>query len=322
MATLSLTQMEYIVTVAEHGHFGNAAAECGVTQPTLSMQIGKAESALGVVLFDRARQPVVPTDVGARVVAQARVVLRETARLHELCQEPVGGTLRVGVLPTLGPYLLPRLLPTLQASFPGLRLHVEELLTDTLLARLRAETLDVALIATPAVAADLLQWPLFREPLVGYVSRRHTLAGTRTLHLHDIDPADLWLLSEAHCLGQQTRELCRLSGELGAARVPGAPAVRFESGSLEMLKQMVEHGGGVTLLPALCVDTLMDTHPAAGPIPLAPPVPGREVSLVARRAFVKQFLIEAFVNTLLAALPPTVEHAVAGPWRIRPIARG
>ncbi|MEO7910587.1 MAG: hydrogen peroxide-inducible genes activator [Roseiflexaceae bacterium] len=322
MSTVTLSQLHYLVAVATHGHFGHAAAACGVTQPTLSMQIQKAEQQLGVVIFDRTQTPVIVTEIGTRVIAQARITLREAARLVELCDDRQGmivGMLRVGLLPTLGPYLLPRLVATLAARFPGLQLVVEELLTATIIARLREETLDIGLIATPAIALDILQWPLFTEPLVGYVHCDHPLSRQAELRIADIVPQDLWLLSEAHCLGQQTRELCRLSAEQSKECLPFVLQIQFESGSLEMLKQMVEQNGGVTLLPALCVNALHAAPPTARIIPCATPTPTREISLVSRRAYVKQHLVEAFVGTVLESLPQTIHQSTisSSGWRIQ-----
>jgi LysR family transcriptional regulator, hydrogen peroxide-inducible genes activator len=152
---------------------------------------------------------------------------------------------------------------------------------------------------------------LFSEPLVGYVHLAHPLAQQAELRIADIAPQDLWLLSEAHCLGQQTRELCRLLAEQDMSCLPFELQIRFESGSLEMLKQMVEHNGGVTLLPALCVSAFPAALPTARIIPCAAPVPSREIGLVSRRAYMKQHLVEAFVRTLLQSLPSTVQTSVA-----------
>jgi LysR family hydrogen peroxide-inducible transcriptional activator len=314
---VTLKQLQYIVTVAHFGHFGHAADACFVTQPTLSMQVQKAEQQLGVVIFDRTQLPIVPTEVGERVIAQARVVLREAARLVEICEDRsdmVQGSLRVGVLPTLAPYVLPRLLPILTQKYPGLQVQVEEVMTELIVRRLREETLDIGLIATPALAPDILQWPLFVEPLYGYVHSAHTLAGHEWLEVGDILSSDVWLLREAHCFGQQTRELCRISGN--DAKLEGQ--IRFESGSIEMLKQMVEFNGGLTLLPALSVSAMSVTPASVRVVPFSRPAPSREVSLVSRRAFVKQHLIEAFVRSLLSSLPPVVQTHIADPmlWRL------
>lgn len=320
MNSITLVQLEYLVSVAEYGHFGRAAAACCVTQPTLSMQIQKAEQQLGAVLFDRSRTPVVPTDVGRKVVAQARVVLREAARLAELCSAAEGmvaGVLRVGVLPTLGPYLMPQLVSALAERYPQLQVVLEELQTEVIVERLREESLDIGLVATPHVAADLLQWPLFSEPLLGYVHAQHALAGHSSLRLAELPPEDVWLLSEAHCLGQLTRDLCHLSGGRGEQCLAFGRTFQFESGSIEMLKQLVAHNGGLTLLPALSVEPRAALPDMVRLIPFAAPAPARHVSLACRRAYVKQHAVAAFAQLLLATLPGAVALAEDAPaaWR-------
>lgn len=302
---MTLTQLTYVVAVDTYGHFGRAADACYVTQPALSMQVRKLESELGVVLFDRSRTPVVPTELGRRVVEQARVVLREAARIPELRDEARGetaGELRVGVLPTLGPYLLPRFVHELARLHPRLELVLEEGLTDTLLERIRNETLDAALIAT-ADAAELVFQPLFDEPLVAYVSRGHPLAAKSRVTPRDLPREDFWLLSEAHCLRAQTLQLCEGSeGEHGRC----THGIRMESGNLETLKRLVEKGDGFTLLPALAVDELRGEHPGACIIPFADPVPTRQVVMVRRRIYLKRPLVDAFLEALRACLPPSV----------------
>lgn len=300
---MTLTQLAYAVAVATHGHFGRAADACFVTQPALSMQIRKLERELGAVLFDRGRTPVVPTEVGRLVVEQARVVLREAARVAELRGEAAGataGTLRVGVLPTLGPYLLPRFVHALARRHPQLELVLEEGLTDELLQRVRAETLDVALIATDE-AADLAPQPLFDEPLLAYVSRGHPLAARQTVTPADLPREDFWQLAETHCLQAQTLRLCQggPAGEGSCTR-----GISLRSGNLETLQRLVENGEGFTLLPALAVEAHRHEHPAARLVPFASPVPTRRIRLVRRRVYLKQPLVEAFVDALLAGLPP------------------
>lgn len=302
---MTLTQLTYVVAVDTYGHFGRAADACYVTQPALSMQVRKLEGELGVVLFDRSRTPVVPTDLGRLVVEQARVVLREAARIPELRDEAWGetaGELRVGVLPTLGPYLLPRFVHELARRHPRLELVLEEGLTETLLERIRNETLDAALIAT-ADAADLVLQPLFDEPMVAYVSRTHPLAAKTRVTPRDLPREDFWLLSEAHCLRAQTLQLCE-GGEDGRGRC--THGIRMQSGNLETLKRLVENGEGFTLLPALAVDDLRGDHPGACIIPFADPVPTRQVVLVRRRIYLKRHLVDAFLEALRASLPPSV----------------
>ena len=223
---LTLTQLAYVVAVDTHRHFGRAAAACHVTQPTLSMQLGKLERALGATLFDRTRAPVVPTELGAQVAAQARVVLREAARLTELGQGhdggDVAGELRLGVIPTLAPYLLPRVLDELARRHPRLELVVEERLTDDVLDGLRHDALDVALLASPAVpAGELEERALFHEPFVGYVGTAHRLAGHDTLAAADLSLDDLWLRRQCPSASSH-----RSSSERSAASSVSWPARR------------------------------------------------------------------------------------------------
>jgi LysR family transcriptional regulator, hydrogen peroxide-inducible genes activator len=274
------------------------------------MQIRKLERELGVVLFDRQRSPVVPTEVGRWVVEQARVVLREAARLAELPEEVGSGTegeLRVGVLPTIGPYLLPRFVHDLASRHSRLELVLEEGLTGELLARIRNETLDAALIAT-AEADDLVLQPLFDEPLMAYVNRKHPLADRSEVTPAELPREDFWSLSEGHCLRAQTLRLCE--GRDGAGALPGGRmgGIRMESGNLETLMRLVENGRGFTLLPALAVDGMTRARGRGRIVPFAPPVPTRGVFLVRRRVYLKRRLVEAFVEALLASLPPELKE--------------
>jgi LysR family transcriptional regulator, hydrogen peroxide-inducible genes activator len=223
LAGLTLTQLAYVVAVDEHRHFGRAAAACHVTQPTLSMQLGKLERLLGVALFDRGRAPVVPTEAGRVVAERARHVLREAARIAEAVAsdgDAIAGELRLGVIPTVAPYLLPAAVHALARRHPGLALVVEERVTDDALAAVRAGALDAAVVATDAAGADLAETPLFTEPFLAYVGAEHRLAGRRAIAPGDLSLDDLWLLSEGHCLRVQTVRLCgerRAAGARGGA---------------------------------------------------------------------------------------------------------
>ena len=314
---MTLTQYSYVVAVHTHGHFGRAAEACNVTQPTLSMQIRKLERTLGVTIFDRSRMPVVPTDLGMQIVEQARVVLREAARIPELRDEARGvvtGELRLGVIPTLAPYLLPRFLHELADRYPGLELVVEERITTDVIDGLRRETLDAGLIATPQEQVGLLEQVLFSEPFYAYVSPSHRLAGRDVIRTSDLSLDDLWLLSEGHCFRTQAVALCNARAGRGKRGHRGAGActrvARFESGNLETLVRLVERGDGMTLLPALATTDLTGARRALLK-PFVPPVPARDVRLVRRRAYLKRQLVDAVMETLLRALPPEVQRSSA-----------
>jgi LysR family hydrogen peroxide-inducible transcriptional activator len=310
---VTLTQLTYLVAVDAHRHFGAAAAACHVTQPTLSMQLAKLERLLGVTLFDRSRSPAVPTEVGRLMVEQARVVLREAARLIDVRDAVAGmvaGELRLGVIPTLAPYLLPRILPELHRRHPQLELVVEERVTDDVIEGLRRDTLDAGIIATSAATTDMVERVLFTEPFVAYVSPSHRLAGQPTVRAADLSLDDLWLLAEGHCLRAQTVRLCRQRATRGARpELACTTGARFESGNLETLKRLVEGGTGMTLLPSLAAGDLATDAQRALLRPFAHPAPSRDVRLVEQRAQHRRHLVDAFVQVLLEALPPELRPA-------------
>ncbi len=309
-STVTLTQLFYAAAVDTHRHFGRAAEACNVSQPTLSMQLRKLEKALGVELFDRSRSPVVPTDVGATIVEQARLVLRETMRLTDVCDTAAGliaGELRLGVIPTLAPYLLPRVIEILAERHPELELVVEERVTESILEGLRSDTLDAALVATHIGVPDVIETTLFREPFFGYVGASHRLAKQKPIAVSDLSLDDLWLLADGHCLRTQVVTLCQQrtrklqqgvrhrAARAGAAAATCARTVRFESGNLETLKRLVERGVGMTLLPALAAADLSSNAQRRLLAPFARPVPSRDVRLIFRRAHLRQHLVGAVV---------------------------
>jgi LysR family hydrogen peroxide-inducible transcriptional activator len=299
---MTLAQLRYLVALDTHRHFGGAAAACHVSQPTLSTQLRKLEDELGVELIDRSRQPVVPTAAGEQLIEQARRVLAERDRLAALAdevQDRVSGTLRIGMLPTLSPYLLPLALPALNDAYPEITLVLHEWPTAEILDALHNDVLDVAIIATDEAGPDLYDQVLFTEPFVGYVAPSHRLAGRNALRPSDLSVDDLWLLSEGHCFRDQVLSVC------GAPHAAGPGAVQFESGSLETLVHMVQHSGGMTLLPSLVTCYMSDAEQAAHVIPFASPSPTRTVRVVTRRRH-KQRLVDAFVSTTRRTLPAAV----------------
>ena len=299
---MTLAQLQYLVALDTHRHFGDAAAACDVTQPTLSGQLQRLEEELGVELIDRSHQPVVPTAAGEPIVEEARAVLAARDRLATTATEVkdrVTGTLRLGMLPTLSPYLLPLLLPALDTAFPEVSLVLREWPTAEILDALRTDALDAALIATDQASPDLHDRVLFTEPFVGYVAPSHRLADRDALAPAALSIEDLWLLSEGHCFRDQVLQVC--------GRAPSAPqaATQFESGSLETLVRLVRNSGGMTLLPRLATHQMPEAERSTFVVPFADPAPTRNVRLVTRRRH-KQRLVDAVVSTLYDALPNTV----------------
>jgi LysR family hydrogen peroxide-inducible transcriptional activator len=299
---MTLAQLRYLDALDTHRHFGDAATACNVTQPTLSGQLRRLEDELGVELVDRSRQPVVPTAAGERIVEEAREVLAAQNRLTSIAsemQDRVTGTLRLGMLPTLSPYLLPLLLPALEATYPEVSLVLREWPTTDILEALHTDTLDAALIATDEAGPDLHDRVLFTEPFVGYVAPSHRLAGRDQLRPSDLSIEDLWLLSEGHCFRDQVLQMCGRSASGSRA------AAQFESGSLETLVRLVRNSGGMTLLPRLATHHMPEAEQSAFVVPFAAPAPTRQVRLVTRRRH-KQRLVDAVVETLCDALPDPV----------------
>jgi len=306
---MTLTQLRYVVAVDRHRHFTRAADACGVSQPTLSMQIRKLEKELEVEIFHRGAGRVRPTDVGRQVVEQARTVLEEADQLKVLAgvgEGRVAGELRLGVIPTVGPFVLPRALPVVAARYPDLTLVVEELKTSELLEGLGSEALDAALVATPSDLSDFRYLELFREPFVVYLAPEHPLESRDRIRPQDLDPSDLWLLQEGHCFRDQVLDLC--------GRNPSVPErsrpLRFESGNLETLKRLVDEGGGMTLLPGLAVDRLSPDE-RARVRPFEEPVPSRTVCFVHGRTYLKRAAREALIPELLRSVPAGEVEVIA-----------
>lgn len=321
---LTLTQLAYAVAVDTHRHFERAARACNVSQPTLSMQLQKLEAALGEALFDRSRSPVVPTDIGRVLIAQARVVLQEAERLGDLRDAASGkfeGELRVGIIPTLAPYLFPAVLEALAEHHPGIELVVEEGVTETVLDALRRDTLDVGIVATTTAAPGIVSRSLFHEPFVAYVGAAHRLAGRARISVNDLSPDDVWLLADGHCFRTQVLSLCRQRGRSRSSAPRDGSRVlsslaRFESGNLETLKRLVERGAGMTLLPALAAAELRSEEQRHLLVPFSNPVPGRTIRLVRRRHHVRAHLVNALVRIVLRVAATALEDvSPAGPTR-------
>lgn len=307
---MTLTQLEYIIAVDNEKSFAKAAKSCKVTQPTLSMQVKKLEEDLGVLLFDRSKKPILTTDIGTRIITQARTVLRETGRIPELIQdeqEKVKGELRVGIIPTLGPYLLPMFLPGFMQEYPEVQLNIQELLSHQIMSRLRADQLDVGLLVTPIRADGFTEIPLFYETFVVYMSTSHPLTDKDKIDFEDLNMEDMWLLQEGHCFRSQVVNICSDQQEQPTQR-----GLRFESGSLETLRRIVERQYGYTLLPELATlelsEDLYNNHVRR----FRSPQPVREVSIVLRRSFMKRKLVDLLQQAILSAVPDILQNSKRG----------
>lgn len=305
----SLTQLEYIIAVDTYRHFGEAAQKSFVTQPTLSMQIKKAEEELGITIFDRSKQPVIPTDVGIAIIEQARTILRETGKLQEIVssfQNEVNGSLRLGIIPTLAPYLLPLFVGRFIRKYPNIKLQVRELFTDEMTTALKNDTLDVGILVTPLIDRSIRTIPIFYEEIKIYIHPDHKFHKDYKSEIPSdaLIGEDLWLLNEGHCFRNQMINLCKFrQNSSPKALLP----FEYESGSIEALKRLVDKEGGFTLLPELALPSNKENIKSIGNSP-----PLREVSLAYVRNFAKTRLLELLKEEIRAALPPEMLNAERG----------
>lgn len=298
---ITLTQLEYVVAVDEYRHFATAAEKCFVTQPTLSMQIKKLEDELGIILFDRTRQPVVPTEIGVRLIEQARQVLSATGRIKEIITEDrneVEGTLRVGIIPTLAPYLLPVFIGDYVRKYPRVKLEVEELVSEEIIERLKKDTLDTGLFVTPYPDEKIIETPVFYEEMLIYASPGHVLLKKESVDVSEIPSSDIWMLGEGHCFRNQVLNLCNMKG----GQHKSLP-FSFESNSLETLMRIVDREGGFTLIPELSLQYMTEKQKKQVRT-FNSYVPLREVSVIYSRFYTKQKLIGLLQQEVKAAVPP------------------
>ena len=298
---MTFTQLEYIVAVDTHRHFATAAQQCFITQPTLSMQIQKLEEMLGSKIFDRSKQPVIPTEIGEEIIRQARIILNEVKKIDQLISDKQGvlkGELKIGIIPTLAPYLLPLFLQPFLKKYSDITIKVKEMTTDVVVEKLKTGRIDAGLLVTPLQEASIKEYPLFYEELVAYVSKKNAAYKKTYVLADDIDLKELWLLEEGHCFRSQIINLCELKKQ-----TKEQSNFEYEAGSVETLRKMVELNSGVTILPELA--TLDFSTKQLNMIRhFKSPAPVREVSLVTHRDYIKKKLIDVLKEEIIAILPP------------------
>jgi LysR family transcriptional regulator, hydrogen peroxide-inducible genes activator len=300
---MTFTQLEYAVAVDTYRHFAKAAAACFITQPTLSMQLHKLEQELGIKIFDRSKQPVVTTATGMDVIAHAKKIIEERDSLNDFLQLKKGilaGELKVGIIPTLAPYLLPLFIPSFTKKHPQVKLIISEMTTETIISRLREGRIDTGILVTPLNEAGIKEYVLFYEEMMAYISPKNAAFKKTYVLPQDIDPNKLWLLEEGHCFRTQIANLCQL-------RKASAEGSHFdyEAGSLETLRRLVELNDGITILPELATLELSAKQKKLVR-QFKKPVPMREVSIVTHRDFLKKRMIEALKKDIIDALPEKI----------------
>lgn len=298
---MTLTQLEYVVAVATFKSFVAAAEKTFVTQPTLSMQINKLEEELNVKIFDRYRHPIVPTEIGEKIVAQAKIILSESKKIDELVNSNLGkviGTFRVAVIPTIAPNIVPRLLEKYAAAFPDVSLVITEAKTKEIISKLKNNEIDCGLLATPLDDNRLKEFPLFYEPLVGYFNKDEKALAKMTINPDDIDLARIWMMNEGNCLRNQVMDLC--SDHID--KIQEGKPYRYESGNVGTLKKMVDMNGGMSVFPELAT-TEFEEEAFDRIRYFSDPEPVREISLVTNEHFVKQGIFQSLVDTILELVP-------------------
>jgi LysR family transcriptional regulator, hydrogen peroxide-inducible genes activator len=303
---MTLTELRYIVAVARERHFGRAAETCFVSQPTLSVAVKKLEEELGVTLFERGPGEVSVTPAGEKIVEQAQRVLEEASRIREIAaagKDPLAGPLRLGAIYTIGPYLLPKLIPILRRTAPAMQLLIQENFTHRLAEELKSGEVDVILIALPFEAPGVVTRAVYDEPFFVAVPKGHPWENRKRVTSDELTSESLLLLGEGHCFRDQVLEICHTV----RARERSPLAKTVEGGSLETIRQMVAGGVGVTVLPATSTNASGGASDLIRILPFARPVPTRRVGLAWRRSFPRPEAIEALRKAILACNLPQVE---------------
>jgi LysR family hydrogen peroxide-inducible transcriptional activator len=308
---MTLTELRYIVALARERHFGRAAAKCFVSQPTLSQAVKKLEDELGILLFERRAAEVSVTAIGERVVEQAQRALEQAEAVKEVAKQgkdPLAGPLKVGVIFTVGPYLLPKLIPILHKRAPQMPLVIEENYTAALAERLKRGEIDAAIVALPFDEAGMELQPVYDEPFVIAVPREHQWAKRKSLRADDLARESLLLLGTGHCFRDQVLNACPSLNRSSAT--PGSIQKTVEGSSLETIRLMVASGLGVTVLPASAISQKTARGDLLAYIPFTRPVPDRTVVLAWRKSFTRVEAIETLRQAVLAADIPGVTKAL------------
>lgn len=294
---MTITQLQYVLAVAEYRNFTLAAEKSFVTQPTLSMQIQKVEEELGILIFDRSKKPIQLTDIGHKIVAQAKSIVNEAGRIKDIVDQEkgfIGGEFRLGIIPTVMPTLLPMFLTNFTKKYPKVRLLIEELNTQEIIARLNNGHLDAAIAATPLDEEKIKEIVLYYEPFVAYVPENHSNFNKKEISVDDLNPDEILLLRDGHCFRDSVLNLCNIS-------TPKNSKFQIESGSFETLIKLADEGLGTTLLPYLHTLDLKEKDQQKLRH-FQDPKPSREVSLIFPKSELKMHIIEALRSTIAGVI--------------------
>ncbi|MCQ2975922.1 MAG: hydrogen peroxide-inducible genes activator [Bacteroidales bacterium] len=293
---MTLQQMEYILAVDKYRHFVKASEYCKVTQSTLSMMIKKMEEELDTIIFDRNSHPIKPTEAGEKIISQIKIILYNTQQLKEITKSErmqAFGDINIGVIPTVAPYIIPQFFVLMQKNSPNIHPHVFELQTSQIIEKLKLAELDMAILATPLMIDELLEIPLYYEKFVFYVSPNEQIYNCKEINSKELPSKHLWMLKEGHCLRNQVLNLCEKVSDYDAI---------YEAGSIDTLVKIVDANGGYTVIPELHVD-LLQKNQQKNIRPLVNPAPVREISLVVRKDYVKERILNEIASNIKQIIP-------------------
>ncbi|MFV8282461.1 LysR substrate-binding domain-containing protein [Christiangramia marina] len=301
---MTITQLHYVLAVAEHKNFTKAAQKVFVTQPTLSMQIQKLEEELDITIFDRTKKPIQLTEVGQKIVQQARNIVNESDRIKDIVDQQkgfIGGIFRLGVIPTIMPTLLPMFIGNFMKKFPKVKLKIEELHTEAIIEKLKEGHLDAAIAATPLQIEGIKENVLYYEPFVPYIPKEMDLHTNDKIDIDSLDINKILLLEDGHCFKDGIINLCKANREYDGDQL------QLESGSFETLIKLANEGLGMTLLPYLHTLELKDSEKKNLKM-FNDPVPAREVSLIYNRSELKMQIIEALRSTIASVVKGAITY--------------
>ena len=299
---MTITQLKYTLAVAEHGNFTTASDKCFVTQPTLSMQVQKLEEELGVVIFNRSTKPLQVTEIGQKVLFQAKKIVEESSRMNDVVSEEkgiIGGTLKVGIIPTVSSTLLPLFLNIFTKKHKNVELKIEEFNTETIKQKLEDNTIDCAIAATPLNNNRIIERPLYYEPFVAYVPNHHFLAGNKVLEVDDLSNGDILILQDGHCFRDQVLNLCSFE-DLNKQ-------YELKSGSFETLINLSNNGPWMTIIPYLHSNNLSPKN-LENIIPFQDPSPAREISMIYSKSQLKLPVINALMTTISSVIRGQIKY--------------
>jgi LysR family hydrogen peroxide-inducible transcriptional activator len=299
---MTITQLKYTLAVAEHGNFTTASDKCFVTQPTLSMQVQKLEEELGVVIFNRSTKPLQVTEIGQKVLFQAKKIVEESSRMNDVVSEEkgiIGGTLKVGIIPTVSSTLLPLFLNIFIKKHKNVELKIEEFNTETINQKLEDNTIDCAIAATPLNNNRIIERPLYYEPFVAYVPNHHFLAGNKVLEVDDLSNGDILILQDGHCFRDQVLNLCSFD-DLNKQ-------YELKSGSFETLINLSNNGPWMTIIPYLHSNNLSPKN-LENIIPFQDPSPAREISMIYSKSQLKLPVINALMTTISSVIRGQIKY--------------